>query len=366
MQDVILQDLRLVHFKNHSQADFQFSPKLNALVGSNGAGKTTVLDAVHVLCMTRSYFHSTDSHCIQFEAPFFVAEGRMRVGETETPVYCGLKRAEKKVFKADDAEYPRLADHLGRFPVVMISPSDRDLITEGSEARRKLMDGVIAQSDKAFLDALIQYNRALSQRNVLLKYFAANRTFDASMLELYDSQLCQWAPVIHSARKAFIESFEPRLKHYYHWMAGDREEVGIAFKSGLLEHSMEHLLQDKLAKDRVLQYTSVGPHREDLIFTLHGEPLQRVGSQGQQKSYVVALKLAVFDALKEALGIKPILLLDDIFDKLDAQRVEGLIRLVNEHHFGQIFITDTHPERTALMVKEVNEEAKVLDLSPKQ
>ncbi|MDA8787731.1 DNA replication and repair protein RecF [Schleiferiaceae bacterium] len=363
---MILQDLRLVHFKNHSQADFQFSPKLNALVGSNGAGKTTVLDAVHVLCMTRSYFHSTDSHCIQFEAPFFVAEGRMRVGETETPVYCGLKRAEKKVFKADDAEYPRLADHLGRFPVVMISPSDRDLITEGSEARRKFMDGVIAQSDKAFLDALIQYNRALSQRNALLKYFAANRIFDASMLELYDSQLCQWAPVIHSARKAFIESFEPRLKHYYHWMAGDREEVGIAFKSGLLEHSMEHLLQDKLAKDRVLQYTSVGPHREDLIFTLHGEPLQRVGSQGQQKSYVVALKLAVFDALKEALGIKPILLLDDIFDKLDAQRVEGLIRLVNEHHFGQIFITDTHPERTALMVKEVNEEAKVLDLSPKQ
>ena len=364
MQDVILQDLRLVHFKNHAQADFVFSPKLNALVGSNGAGKTTVLDAVHVLCMTRSYFHSTDSHCIQFDAPFFVAEGTMEVGDTQTPVYCGLKRGEKKAFKADDAKYPRLADHLGRFPVVMISPSDRDLITEGSEARRKFMDGVIAQSNKAFLDALIQYNRALSQRNALLKYFAANRTFDAAMLELYDSQLCQWAPIIHDARKAFIEDFEPRLKHYYAWMAGESEAVGIAFKSAMLDQPLDELLAEKLSKDRVLQYTSVGPHREDLVFTLHGEPLQRVGSQGQQKSYVVALKLAVFDALKEALGIKPILLLDDIFDKLDARRVEGLIRLVNEHHFGQIFITDTHPERTALMVKEVNEEAKVFDLSP--
>jgi DNA replication and repair protein RecF len=366
MQDVILTDLRLVHFKNHAQAEFQFSPKLNALVGSNGAGKTTILDAVHVLCMTRSYFHSTDSHCIQFDAPFFVAEGSMAIGSARTPLYCGLKRGEKKVFKADDAEYPKLSEHLGRFPVVMISPYDRDLITEGSETRRKFMDAVIAQSNKTFLDALIQYNRALAQRNALLKYFAANRTFDASMLELYDDQLCQWAPIIHEARAAFVADFEPRLQHYYRWMAGDGESVGIAFKSPLTESSMRDVLAERLSKDRVVQYTSAGPHREDLVFTLHGQPLQRVGSQGQQKSYVVALKLAVFDALKDALQLKPILLLDDIFDKLDAQRVEGLIRLVNEHHFGQIFITDTHPERTAHMVKEVNEEAKVLDLSPTQ
>ena len=363
MQDVILQDLRLVHFKNHAQADFTFGPKLNAMVGSNGAGKTTILDAVHLLSMTRSYFHTTDSHCIKFDAPFFVVEGRMAVGEQLTPMYCGLKRGEKKVFKADDAEYPRLAEHLGRFPVVMISPSDRDLITEGSEARRKFMDAVIAQSYKSFLDALVHYNRALAQRNALLKYFAANRTFDADMLDLYDLQLCQHAPIVHAARAAFIEDFAPRLAHYYQWMAGDKEQVGITYKSPLLEASMEEVLAERLPKDRVLQYTSAGIHREDLVFTLHGEPLQRVGSQGQQKSYVVALKLAVFDALKEALQLKPILLLDDIFDKLDAQRVEGLIRLVNEHHFGQIFITDTHPERTEHMVKAVNEEAKIFDLS---
>lgn len=363
MQDVILKELRLIHFKNHEQAEFQFSPKINALVGSNGAGKTTILDAVHMLCMTRSYFHNTDSHCIQFDAPFFVAEGCMSVGESQTPLYCGLKRGEKKVFKADDVEYTKLSEHLGRFPVVMVSPYDRDLITEGGETRRKFMDAVIAQSNKTFLDALVQYNRALTQRNALLKYFAANRNFDSSMLELYDEQLCQWAPIIHEARAAFVTDFEPHLQRYYRWMAGESETVGISYKSHQTECSMREMLNERLPKDRVVQYTSAGPHRDDLLFTLHGQPLQRVGSQGQQKSYVVALKLAVFDALKDALQIKPILLLDDIFDKLDAKRVEGLIRLVNEHHFGQIFMTDTHPERTTLMVTEVNDEAKVLEIS---
>ena len=363
MQDVILKELRLIHFKNHEQAEFQFSPKINALVGSNGAGKTTILDAVHILCMTRSYFHSTDSHCIQFDAPFFVAEGCMAVGESQTPLYCGLKRGEKKVFKADDVEYTKLSEHLGRFPVVMVSPYDRDLITEGGETRRKFMDAVIAQSNKTFLDALVQYNRALTQRNALLKYFAANRNFASSTLELYDEQLCQWAPIIHEARAAFVTDFEPRLQHYYRWMAGESETVGISYKSHQTECSMREMLNERLPKDRVVQYTSAGPHRDDLLFSLHGQPLQRVGSQGQQKSYVVALKLAVFDALKDALQIKPILLLDDIFDKLDAKRVEGLIRLVNEHHFGQIFITDTHPERTTLMITEVNDEAKVLEIS---
>jgi DNA replication and repair protein RecF len=245
----------------------------------------------------------------------------------------------------------------------MISPYDRNLITDGSEARRKFMNSVIAQSNKKYLDALLAYNRALSQRNALLKYFAANRTFDQSMLDLYNDQLVSNSKIIYSARLSFVENFEPVLKKYYGWMAGNKEIVGIEYKSSLHEKDLDVLLNQNIDKDRVLQYTSKGIHREDLVFKLHGEQLNRVGSQGQQKSFVVALKLAVFDSLKNSLRVKPILLLDDIFDKLDAIRVEGLIRLVNEHHFGQIFITDTHTERTEFMIKSVNEEAKVIDLS---
>ena len=360
---MILKELRLVHFKNHASIDFSFSPKLNAIVGINGAGKTSVLDAVHVLCMTKSYFHNSDFHNIQFDAPFFVIEGKMEANDIETPIYCGLKKGEKKVFKTDDSEYIKLSDHLGRFPVVMISPHDRDLITDGSDTRRKFMNSAIAQTDKKYLEALMTYNRALSQRNALLKYFAANRTFDESMIVLYDEQLSINSEIIYSARRSFVEDFEPVLKKHYACMAGDHEIVGIEYKSSLHEKPLDLLLKENIDKDRVLQYTSKGIHREDLVFKLHNEKLQRVGSQGQQKSYVVALKLAVFDLLKKALGVKPILLLDDIFDKLDSLRVEGLIRLVNEHHFGQILITDTHPERTELMIKSVNEEAKVIDLT---
>lgn len=363
MHDLTLTELRMVHFKNHTSIDFSFSPKLNAIVGINGAGKTTILDAIHVLCMTKSYFHNSDFHNIQFNAPFFVLEGEMRANDIVTPIYCGLKKGEKKVFKTDDGEYTKLSDHLGRFPVVMISPYDRNLITDGSEARRKFMNSVIAQSNKKYLEALLAYNRALSQRNALLKYFAANRTFDESMLDLYNDQLVSNSKIIYSARLSFVEDFEPVLKKYYGWMAGDKEIVGIEYKSPLHEKDLDMLLKQNIDKDRVLQYTSKGIHREDLVFKLHGEQLNRVGSQGQQKSFVVALKLAVFDSLKNSLRVKPILLLDDIFDKLDAIRVEGLIRLVNEHHFGQIFITDTHTERTEFMMKSVNEEAKVIDLS---
>ena len=363
MQDVVLDHLKLVHFKNHAQAEFAFSPKLNALVGSNGSGKTSVLDAVHLLCMTRSYFHSSDAHCIQFDAPFLVVQGEFRAESGTTPVYCGLKRSEKKVFKADDAEYSRLSEHLGRFPVVMISPGDHVLLHGGSEVRRKFMDAVIAQSDRGYLDALQNYQRALKQRNALLKYFAANRTFQADMLELYDHQLSEYAPVIFAARNAFAAQFTPMLQEAYEGISGGREQVELRYESLLAEQSMADLLAERLSKDRVLQFTSAGPHREDLDFTLHGHPLQRVGSQGQQKSFLIALKLAAFEVLHQALGRKPILLLDDVFDKLDAQRVEGLIRMVNDHRFGQIFISDTHPERTAELLKALYQESVVHELT---
>jgi len=364
MQDVVLEHLKLVHFKNHAQAEFSFSPKLNALVGANGSGKTSVLDAVHVLCMTRSYFQSSDAHCIQFDAPFFVVQGDFRGEGGTVPVYCGLQRGEKKVFKADDASYPRISEHLGRFPVVMISPDDHELLHGGSEPRRKFMDAVIAQSDRGYLDALQSYQRALKQRNALLKYFAANRNFQADMLELYDLQLAEYAPVVVAARQRFAAQFAPMLQEAYRAISGGAEEVALRYDSVLIDRSMADVLAERLPKDRVLQFTSAGPHREDLEFTLHGHPLQRVGSQGQQKSFLIALKLAAFSVLHQTLGRKPILLLDDVFDKLDAQRVEGLIRMVNDQRFGQIFVSDTHPERTAVLLKAVDQESVVHDLSP--
>ena len=364
MQDVVLDRLSLVHFKNHAQGEFTFSPKLNALVGANGAGKTSVLDAVHVLCMTRSFFHSSDAHCIQFDAPFLVVQGEFRAESGSTPVYCGLKRGEKKVFKADDAEYPRISDHLGRFPVVMISPGDHDLLHGGSEARRAFMDSVIAQSDRSYLEALKNYQHALKQRNASLKYFAANRVFQADTLELYDAKLIELAPVLHAARVRFAAQFAPLLQDAYERISGGREQVALHYQSALSEQSMESLLADRLPKDRVLQYTSAGPHREDLEFSVHGHPLQRVGSQGQQKSFLIALKLAAFAVLHQTLGRKPILLLDDVFDKLDAQRVEGLIRMVNDQRFGQIFVSDTHPERTAALLKALDQESMIHDLTP--
>lgn len=364
MQDVVLDRLNLVHFKNHEQAEFAFSPKLNALVGANGSGKTSVLDAVHLLCMTRSYFHSSDAHCIQFDAPFMVVQGAFRGETMPTPVYCGLKRGEKKVFKADDADYPRLSEHLGRFPVVMISPGDHVLLHGGSEARRKFMDSVIAQSDRAYLEALQAYQRALKQRNALLKYFAANRSFQPDMLEIYDHQLGELAPVLHQARTRFAAQFAPMLQDAYAAISGRNETVALTYESALDGQTMAELLAERLPKDRVLQFTSAGPHREDLDFTIHGHPLQRVGSQGQQKSFLIALKLAAFAVLHQVLGRKPILLLDDVFDKLDAQRVEGLIRMVNDQRFGQIFVSDTHPERTAELLKALDQESVVHDLTP--
>ena len=364
MQDVVLDRLSLVHFKNHAQADFSFSAKLNALVGANGSGKTSVLDAVHVLCMTRSYFHSSDSYCIQFDAPFLVVQGEFRGDTSPTPVYCGLKRGDKKIFKADDAEYPRISDHLGRFPVVMISPGDHVLLHGGSEVRRKMMDAVIAQSDRAYLEALQGYQRALKQRNALLKYFAANRIFQPDMIEVYDHQLSEFAPLIYEARTRFVQQFAPMLQEAYLGISGDREKVELRYESSLEHQSMADLLAERLPKDRLLQFTSAGPHREDLDFIIHGHPLQRVGSQGQQKSFLIALKLASFEVLHQALGRKPILLLDDVFDKLDAQRVEGLVRMVNDQRFGQIFISDTHQERTADLLKALDQESVVHDFTP--
>lgn len=354
-----INSLHLINFKNWSEATFDFSPKINCFVGSNGSGKTNVLDALHYLSTTKSYLNSVDVQNIKDEAPFMMLEASMEVHDSNHQIYCGLKRGQKKIFKKDKKEYDRLADHIGGFPCVIISPYDRDLITEGSEIRRKFMDGVIAQSDPIYLDKLLKYNKALQQRNALLKYFAANRTFDTGSLEAFDHQMALLSVYIFDKRKEFTLQLAQKLKTYYTWLAHEEEVAGLEYKSQLLDDDMETLLKANVQKDKINQYTGVGTHKDDLIFLLRDKPMKKFGSQGQQKSFLIALKLAQYEFIKDKQGVSPFLLLDDIFDKLDEQRVQQLIGLVGKEAFGQIFITDTHEERTLSIVNELQAPAKV-------
>ena len=357
-----LENLQIVNFKSWDQADFKFSPKLNCFVGPNGSGKTNILDAVHYLSVCKSYFNPIDSQNIKDQREFFVVEGDFVRNESREHIYCGVKRGEKKLFSRNKKPYKRLSDHIGRFPSVIISPYDRDLITEGSEVRRKFMDAVISQSDGIYLDDVIQYNKALQQRNALLKYFAANNTFERAGLELYNQQMQERGERIYAKRHAFLEELAPRLTDYYNRISSRAEEPGIRYVSQLNETEFPDLLENYLQQDMRNQYSGAGIHRDDLEFTIDKRKVKRFGSQGQQKSFLIALKLAQYEFLREKQGVKPVLLLDDIFDKLDEKRVSELVRLVHDESFGQIFITDTHPERTERLVREIDEKAQVFNL----
>ena len=345
MENLLVHALELTHFKNHRASSWQFNPKVNIISGNNGNGKTNVLDALHYLSLTKSYLNTNDSQNITHGESMALLKAKLARKGSEHVLDLGLKKGQKKKVRLDGKEIDRLADHVGYMPVVMITPMDRDLIIDAAETRRKLMDTTVSQNDKHYLNALMAYNRALTQRNTTLKYFASNRTYDAEMIGLYNEQLAHNASIIFEARKAFASELLPLLTHYYHLLSGGKETVGVRYKSALHVSSMTDLLTENESKDRVLQYTSSGTHRDDLVFHLGEHPIKRVGSQGQQKSFLIALKLAQFEITKRHLGMPPLLLLDDIFDKLDEGRVANLLSLVHTEEFGQIFITDTHPER---------------------
>ena len=345
MENLLVHALELTHFKNHRSSSWQFNPKVNIISGNNGNGKTNVLDALHYLSLTKSYLNTSDGQNITHGESMSLLKAKLERKSSEHVLDLGLKTGQKKKVRLDGKEIDRLADHVGYMPVVMITPMDRDLIIDAAETRRKLMDTTISQNDKQYLNALMAYNRALTQRNTTLKYFASNRTYDAEMIGLYNEQLAHNATIIFEARKGFASELLPLLTHYYQLLSGGKETVGVRYKSALHESSMTDLLTENESKDRVLQYTSNGPHRDDLVFHLGEHPIKRVGSQGQQKSFLIALKLAQFEITKRHLGMPPLLLLDDIFDKLDEGRVANLLSLVHTEEFGQIFITDTHPER---------------------
>lgn len=342
---MVLKRLILINFKNYADVNLQFSEKMNCLVGNNGMGKTNILDAIHYLSFCKSFFNPIDSQNIRHNEGFFVIQGFYNRNGEDTEVYCGQKRNQKKVFKHDKKDYDRLSEHIGMYPLVMISPADAELINGTSEIRRKFIDGIISQYDKVYLEKLIAYNQVLKQRNALLKQFNESRTFDSVTLEIWDEQLMIHGKSILDIRREFLKEFIPLFNKHYSYISESRENVSLEYESSVGERDYRTALLTSLERDRILQYTTVGPHKDDLDFTLDGLSLKKFASQGQQKSFLLALKLAQFEFIKNKKHTKPLLLLDDVYDKLDEARFKKLIELVSGNEFGQVFITDTHPER---------------------
>ncbi len=359
---MIINKLSLINFKNHSEQSFDFSPQINCFVGNNGVGKTNILDALHYLSVGKSFLGNSDLNNIKSEEDFFVIESEIQNDDKEDIIKILLPRESKKLIKKNDKAYDRLADHIGYLPSVMISPYDSNLISDSGESRRKFLDAMISQTDSAYLFDLIQYQKTILQRNALLKNFAKNRYFDKDSLEIYDDPISNFGTRIFEKRKEFVEKLNPIVQHYYDIISGGKEKVSVVYESHLAENTFQALLAESIDKDRALTYTSKGIHKDDLIFEMNGNAIKKIGSQGQQKSFLVALKLAQINRIKELTGKSPILLLDDIFDKLDDTRVSQLIELVNKENFGQIFITDTHKERTENVVKRIHEESRIFEI----
>ena len=360
---MILSKIQLIGFKNYEQAEAEFSHKFNCFTGNNGMGKTNMLDAIYYLSFCKSYYNPADNQNIKKEAPFFVIQGNYQLPEETLEIYCGLKRGEKKQFKLNKKEYPRLSDHIGLLPLVMIAPEDAELIHGGSEVRRKFIDGVISQYNKQYLEQLLKYNRVLLQRNALLKSFYERNYFDIAALEIYDEQLCLTGNYIFTERALFFEKFNAIFNATHQVLTNAQEQVSIVLQSGLNENKMEDLLIKSLEKDRAAQYTNVGIHKDDLVFEIDGVAVKKFASQGQQKTFLVALKLAQYAFIAEVKNKKPILLLDDVYDKLDEARLNSIMHYISSDAFGQIFITDTHRNRMAEAIGATNKQAAYFEIA---
>ena len=346
---MILKKLSILNYKNIAEATLELSPKFNCLIGPNGVGKTNVLDAVYFLSFCRSAQTTQDSLVIRHDAPFFVLEGEYGDG---MHIYCGLKRGSKKHFKRDKIEYRRLSEHIGLIPLVLVSPGDNLLIEGGSEERRRLMDLVISQMNRDYIDALVRYNKALLQRNTLLKMEDAEP--DPEVLSILEEQMAQEGEYIFERRNAFVGQLIPLFQQFYQTVSGGSEQVSLAYVSHCQRGPLLEVIRRDRLKDRAVGYSLHGIHRDDLDILLDGHPMRREGSQGQLKTFVIALKLAQFCFLRQASahGDMPLLLLDDIFDKLDARRVEKIVQLVAGDQFGQIFITDTNRDHLDQILRQ--------------
>jgi DNA replication and repair protein RecF len=357
-----LQKLSILNFKNYTTAELDLLPTVNVFAGNNGAGKTNLLDAIHYLSICKSYFNPIDSQHIRWGEDFFMIQGIFEKNLEQETVSCGFKRAQKKQFKRNKKEYQRLADHIGLFPLVMISPNDVNSITHGSENRRAFIDNAISQTDPIYLNELISYNRCLTNRNSLLRQLATTGKYDATLLEICDHQLVASGEKIVEKRKAFMERFVVLFYSHYQHLTEGTEEVQLVYDSLLLTHDFASLLTQHFDRDRLMERTTIGIHKDDLLLNIQGMPLKKFASQGQQKSFLIALKLAQYTFLAQQKGFKPLLLLDDIFEKLDDKRIQRLMEIVSSQGFGQLCITDTNPSRMKKIFNDIQAEARIFDI----
>lgn len=357
-----LAQLKLTQFKNYGELALELSPRLNCLTGLNGMGKTNVLDAIHFLCMCKNHTGLNDKQLIRHNDSFFRIEGQFRVEEEVQKIVAKFQSGQRKEMERNGVAYERLADYIGQFPVVMIAPDDVSLVQEGSEDRRRFLDSTLSQISAGYLNNLLIYNALLRQRNALLKQFAEQKHFDPILLKSIDRQMPGPALVIFEQRKVFVAAFGPLFREVYAAISNSREEVDVRYDSDLSEGLLEDLLPAVLEKDRMLQRSTLGPHRDDLALYMDGKPVKKFASQGQLKSFLLALRLAQYEVLRQAKGVSPILLLDDIFDKLDVQRVRHLVGLLIGRDFGQIFITDTQRGRIEEIIASFSGDYKLFEV----
>ena len=357
-----LKRISILKYKNLEQVELSFSPKMNCIIGQNGMGKTNLMDAVYYLSFCKSATNPVDSQNILHDEDFFVLHGfyETEAGDPEE-VYCGLKRRQKKQFKRNKKEYPRLSDHIGLIPLVMVSPSDSQLIAGGSEERRRFIDVVISQFDREYLEALIRYNKAMLQRNTLLK---ADMEPEDELMNVWEEMMAAAGSIVYRKRQQFIEEFIPIFQSYYSYISQDREQVSLTYESHAAQGDLLTLLRESRQRDRIMGYSLKGIHKDDLIMRLGDFPIKREGSQGQNKTYLIALKLSQFEFLKRTGSqTTPIVLLDDIFDKLDASRVEQIVKLVSGDAFGQIFITDTNRDHLDRILKKIEGDYRLFEVA---
>lgn len=355
---MILKRISILNYKNLEQVELDFSPKMNCFIGQNGMGKTNLLDAVYYLSFCKSSANPIDSQNIKHNQDFFVVQGSYLTDEGDPEeVYCGLKRRQKKQFKRNKKEYSKLSDHIGLIPLVMVSPADSELILGGSEERRRFMDVVISQYDREYLSALIRYNKAMAQRNTLLK---AEVEPDDELMNVWEEMMASAGEVVFRKRNDFINEFIPTFQSFYSYISQDQEVVNLSYESHAMQGNLLQIIRESRQRDHIMGYSLKGIHKDDLVMQLAEYPIKREGSQGQNKTYLVALKLAQFDFLRRTgSNTTPLLLLDDIFDKLDASRVEQIVKLVSGDKFGQIFITDTNRDHLDKILRKIEGEYKV-------
>ncbi len=361
-----LKNIELVNFKNFDSFQLDLCEKVNCFIGDNGVGKTNILDSIHYLSFCKSFINLSDRQNIKENEDFFLIKGDfVRLGNIEQ-ISCALQKNKKKSFKKNGAEYQKLSEHIGFLPVVYTTPYDSNLIHGGSDLRRRFIDSIISQFDKNYLKHIIAYNKILEQRNRLLKNYQKNNILNYDELEIWDMQLIDFAEKIFNARKTFTNDIVDIFQNYYNLISDNSEKVSLKYISHLNKDDFSGMLKNSLSKDKILGYTSVGVHKDDLEFNIDQNPIKRFGSQGQQKTYVISLKFSQFDYIRSKTNLTPILLLDDIFDKLDKKRVKVITKLVSDDKFGQIFVTDTSYERMPEILTELNIKHKILNISNSQ